>query len=258
MQIHDRPPHIRAEAVALLRAGMTNPAVAAKLGVPAGTIGYWKHLDVKRNPSLYPQPRAVNCPFCGDAELDEKPYAYLLGLYLGDGHIVHNKKQYSIAITCADAWPGLKDEAEDAIHRVMPGHSVRRRQRTGCAEIKCNSKHWICLFPQHGPGKKHTRRILLYDWQREIVDDYPELLLRGLIHSDGCRSVNRIKRRGAQTGYYEYPRYLFKNESAHIRDLYTETLTDLDIEWRYNKYNEISVAKRASVELMDTFIGPKY
>ena len=52
------------------------------------------------------------------------------------------------------------------------------------------SNAWPCLFPQHGPGKKHLRRIVLTRWQERSVRRAPELLLRGLIHSDGCRFVN--------------------------------------------------------------------
>ena len=28
-------------------------------------------------------------------------------------------------------------------------------------------KHWPCLFPQHGPGRKHERKIRLEAWQRD-------------------------------------------------------------------------------------------
>ena len=31
-------------------------------------------------------------------------------------------------------------------------------------------QHWPCLFPQHGPGRKHERPIVLEHWQRVIVD----------------------------------------------------------------------------------------
>jgi hypothetical protein len=30
-----------------------------------------------------------------------------------------------------------------------------------------------CPFPQHGPGKKHKRRIELEPWQRIIVSQHP-------------------------------------------------------------------------------------
>jgi hypothetical protein len=31
---------------------------------------------------------------------------------------------------------------------------------------------------------------VLEDWQHELVARSPDLLLRGLIHSDGCRFIN--------------------------------------------------------------------
>jgi len=61
------------------------------------------------------------------------------------------------------------------------------------------------------------RLISLTGWQRRICNQYPELLLRGLIHSDGCRVINRVWG-GAKR--YAYPRYEFSNRSpqdqAHL------------------------------------------
>ena len=45
-------------------------------------------------------------------------------------------------------------------------------------------------LPQHGAGRKHLRTIELEGWQREIVAQCPELFLRGLFNSDGCRAAN--------------------------------------------------------------------
>jgi hypothetical protein len=62
-------------------------------------------------------------------------------------------------------------------------------------------------------------------------------------------------RHGAKT--YSYLRYNFTNASADIRDLFTDTCDRLGIEWRQMNARNISVAKRASVEHLDRFIGPK-
>jgi hypothetical protein len=61
--------------------------------------------------------------------------------------------------------------------------------------VKSYSKHWPCLFPQHGPGRKHHRKIELEQWQFAIARKYPGELARGLFHSDGWRGVNRVRRR---------------------------------------------------------------
>jgi hypothetical protein len=85
--------------------------------------------------------------------MDESSYAYLLGLYLGDGHIVRGPRDvYVLAIACSDDWPGLMAAARQAMAAVMPASSVCGVKQTGCTMIKSYSKHWACLFPQHGPG----------------------------------------------------------------------------------------------------------
>jgi hypothetical protein len=78
----------------------------------------------------------------------------------------------------------------------------------GCTEVKSTSKHWPCLFPQHGPGRKHDRTIELAPWQRAIVEAHPGDFARGLFHSDGWRGVNRVRRPLADGDrWYEYARY---------------------------------------------------
>ncbi|GGO75275.1 hypothetical protein GCM10012289_49890 [Nonomuraea cavernae] len=209
---------------------------------------------------MTPNPRRHSCPRCHGRDLDGDAYAHLLGLYLGDGHLVRCRKQvFQLSLFCGDTWPGLIDEAAAAMARVMPTSSVSRRQRIGCTEVKSYAKHWPCLFPQHGPGAKHRRAIRLADWQQEIVSAHPGRFVRGLMHSDGYRGINHI-RRVLPSGErrYAYPRYLFKNESADILALCGEALDLLDVAWRYNKRNEISVARGEAVERLDEFVGPKY
>lgn len=125
--------------------------------------------------------------------------------------------------------------------------------------VSSYDRHWPCLFPQHGPGKKHDRPIELVGWQREIVDAHPWELIRGLIHSDGCRTTNWTTRPvGGATKRYEYPRYFFTNKSADILRLFTDTLDTLGVAWKKANAKNISVAKKASVALMDTHVGPKH
>jgi hypothetical protein len=95
--------------------------------------------------------------------------------------------------------------------------------------------HWPCLFPQHGPGKKHLRKIELAEWQKVIVEQCPGEFARGLFHSDGCRALNRVRRR-LESGerWYEYPRYVFVNESADILFLCGQALDRLGVEFRHS------------------------
>jgi hypothetical protein len=237
--------------------GFTDRAVAAAVGVPLQTVRNWR-TGQRRAPGRTSH-RAC-CYLCYQTPLDEPAYAYLLGLYLGDGHILHGRRDvFSLSIACADAWPGLIVAAEDALRQVMPVSSVSRRQKIGMTEVKSHSKHWPCLFPQHGPGRKHTRPIILADWQQEIVDRYPGDFVRGLIHSDGYRGMNRVRRVWAgEEHWYEYPRYLFSNESLDIMALCGAALDRLGVEWRFARYNMISVAKKESVARLDAHVGSKY
>jgi len=103
--------------------------------------------------------------------------------------------------------------------------------------------HWICVFPQHGAGPKHRRRIVLEGWQRELVQRFPRELIRGLIHSDGCRVINfTISPAGRR---YEYRRYHFTNHLDDIRELFVSTCHLIGVDCRPNSRWNISVARRA-------------
>ena len=142
-------------------------------------------------------------------DLDDR-YAFVLGLYLGDGMLSRGRRHvWRLRVSLDTKYPGILDEARTAIG-VVAGRSVGSTSRPGCVEIRSDWKHWICLFPQHGPGPKHRRPIRLEPWQVRIIEAYPAAFLAGLIRSDGCRCVNRVKGHG-------YPRYLFSNSSAEIR-----------------------------------------
>ncbi|MBA2327591.1 MAG: hypothetical protein H0V95_13235 [Actinobacteria bacterium] len=186
--------------------------------------------------------------------------AYLLGQYLGDGHLArHRRNVFRLRITTCDEYPDIRAECEAAVRAVMPGKQVGRLPKAGCTDVSCYSKHWPCLFPQHGKGMKHGRPIMLLRWQERIAYDlHPELLIRGLIHSDGCRCINRVTSRtesGPNT--YEYPRYFFTNVSGHIRGIFLGACRRLGIDYHYNQPTSISIARRESVALLDSFVGPK-
>jgi hypothetical protein len=115
-------------------------------------------------------------------------------------------------------------------------------------------KAWPCLFPQHGPGKKHQRPIVLEPWQRDLVEHDPRGFIRGLIHTDGWRGVNKVRVKGKD---YAYPRYQFSNRSDDIRRLFTDACDLLGVAWRPWGRWHISVARRDSVALLDEFVGLK-
>jgi hypothetical protein len=233
---------------------------AAICGVSIRAIRHWRAGDRRTGPDRY-RTSTPTCPRCGGRGLNREAYAYLLGLYLGDGHITRSQRTHVLWLACSDAWPGLLALAKQTTSLVMPSSKVFCASHHGvaCTYVKSVSKHWPCLFPQHGPGRKHERRIELEPWQQEIVNSHPGDFARGLFHSDGCRLINRVRRplKGGERSY-EYPRYLFVNMSADIHRLCGEALDQLGVAWRFSKPTTISVARREAVARLDEFTGPKY
>jgi hypothetical protein len=242
-------------ALLLSDADVLDRETAIICSVSVQAIRHWRYGT--RRGSRHTEPK---CPRCDGRPLDEPTYAYLLGLYLGDGHIARGRRDvYALTVACSDAWLRLMTQARQAMCAVMPASKVFAVRKTGCTLLKSTSKHWPCLFPQHGPGRKHQRRIVLDPWQRAIVEAFPGSFVRGLLHSDGCRVINRVRHRCADGDRrYEYPRYFFSNESADILGLCGEALDLLEISWRFSRRNVISVARRQAVARLDEFVGPKY
>lgn len=158
-----------------------------------------------------------------------------------------------LRVSCANAYPQLIQSCEQAMLAVLAAR-VQRIQKHGCVSVESSGAHWPCLLPQHGPGKKHERPIVLADWQRGIVTAHPGDFVRGLFHSDGCRVANRVTVRGKG---YVYPRYMFSNESADIMGLCQWALDLLGVAWRMNRRNCLSVARREAVAALDRHVGPK-
>jgi hypothetical protein len=116
------------------------------------------------------------------------------------------------------------------------------------------SKHWPCLIPQHGPGKKHLRPIRLAPWQTEIISGQRRQFIRGLIHSDGTRIV-ATERKGSYVR--RAPRYAFSNLSEDIKQLFCESCDELGIRWTRPSDRQIAIYRLASVAILDEFVGPK-
>ncbi|HEX3978421.1 MAG TPA: hypothetical protein VHW96_19270 [Solirubrobacteraceae bacterium] len=113
-------------------------------------------------------------------------------------------------------------------------------------------RHWPCLFPQHGPGRKHERPIVLAAWQEMLVERWPEHLIRGLIHSDGCRFQNTGR------GGWSQPRYSFSNHSADIHAIFRAACDRLTLRWTEARPYTTYVSRKTDVHRLDQFIGPKH
>lgn len=225
--------------------------ICRRLNLPRNTVINW--LYRRRSRPMGPPRTCWRCTEPAKPSPHAAAYAYLLGQYLGDGYLVTTARVPVLRICCADAYPKIMDECDEAMRAVM-AKSVQRVHSVGCTYIQAYSMHWSCLLPQSGPGKKHERPIILEEWQREIVTAHPGKFARGLFHSDGCRALNTVKVKGR---LYQYPRYFFQNESTDILKLCGEALDLLGVQWRFNRRNSLSVAKREAVSILDGHVGAK-
>jgi hypothetical protein len=216
----------RDQVASLVASGLNDCQIERETGIPRRTISDWRRGTLKgRHPSL--------CPVC-EATPERLPaasYAYLLGVYLGDGYLVHaHRGVYRLRVACDllhlnIAW-WIALAIEDVCGRRA---ALQPRLHTRALDVSSYWKHWPCLFPQHGPGRKHSRPIALEPWQQRIVDAHADQLVRGLIHSDGSRHINRIKH---PKRTYEYVRYEFSNRSEDIKRIFCDACDALGVQWR--------------------------
>ncbi|GAA1071433.1 hypothetical protein GCM10009642_00750 [Nocardiopsis metallicus] len=258
------------ETFQLKAQGLTDREIAARCGVSIYAVRHWRY-GRRRNPETEARraDRTMYCPKCSDGKLNHEAYAYLLGAYLGDGHITLGRRDvYVLWIHYDNKYPQLISYCTAAMEAVFPIKSFKAK-RPGSVAIKGASKHWPCIFPQHGPGHKHSRSIVLEPWQQEIADEQSEALIRGFIHSDGCRAINRIPKRRPDGGatHYEYPRYHFTNTSTDIIEIFTRALDRLGIAWKIHVNKRelplrnaqiVSISRKDAVAKMERIVGPKY
>jgi hypothetical protein len=251
--------------LALAAEGLNHCEISRCTGIPRTTVRNW--VTGTRMPGVpVRQAAGVACSACGHAPHDFAAlpgveYAYLLGLYLGDGTIsAHRRGVFVLRIALDAKYPRIIEGCEAAMAAVLPQNKVYSATRLwngrpSCVEVGASSKQWPCLFPQRGPGMKHTRPIFLAEWQEAICMEHTEPFLRGLIHSDGCRAINTVTSRHGKT--YSYPRYQFTNASCDIRDIFYAACRHIGVEARRMNARTISIAKREHVARLDEFIGPK-
>jgi hypothetical protein len=190
--------------------------IARELSTPRATVQDWRRGRTPDFDRVCTRgfPNGWVCEVCrGDPmTLPQIPYMYLLGPYLGDGYIAsHARGVYRLRIYCANAYPGLIERCEQAMGTII-ATKVSRVRCVGCTEVASFSKHWPCLLPQHGPGRKHERRIELTLWQRELVDLDPR-------PHPGAAALGRVQ--GAELGERDpvFPVPLLQRVGGHPGDL---------------------------------------
>jgi hypothetical protein len=239
----------------LIEHGMTEREVVETTGIPASTVGRWRQGRTSafgERIATPPRRWRMGVP---------RAYSYLLGMYLGDGCVSRGKRAHMLRVALDAAYPMIIAQCQVAMRVLMPNAVAYVYPRRGARMVYVQSVTdlWLQAFPQHGPGRKHERPIVLEDWQQQIVDAYPEEFLRGLIDSDGCRTVNRFttKLPSGRVAEYAYARYFFSNLSPDIRGLFCTTCDALGLRWTQSNPRNISVSHRVSVARLDEFVGPK-
>jgi hypothetical protein len=238
-------------ALELRSAGYATKTIARELGVPRSTVRYWfgRGAGVAQSAEAIGL-KPIQCGFDSHHQHQDSAYAYLLGMYLGDGHLVRSQSTYVLRVF-------LNEKQGDVIQRVMASIStllphnrvsVRVRRNTAVAVVTSYSRAWPTFLPQHGPGRKHTRSLVLESWQREIVARHPGEFLRGLIESDGSRHRRIV-------GGRDYPAYSFSNRSEDILQMFMWAGGLLGLRPRRASRVAISIARRADVARFDVITG---
>jgi hypothetical protein len=246
--MYDAP--ARRAALEMVAAGVSLSEISRATGIHRSTVRAW----VSR-----PDPVSFECFRCSLLQpARARGYAALLGFYLGDGCVSTFRHRSTLRISCDAALPGIVDDVTRLVRTMRAPGGVFHVSAPGVVVVSSNWKHWPCLFPQHGPGRKHDRPIVLADWQRDVVVAHPGDFLRGLFHSDGWRVDNWTTRtvRGEKRRY-DYPRWQFSNRSDDIRALCCWALDLADVPWRHSGPWVVSVSRREAVARLDALIGPK-
>jgi hypothetical protein len=256
------PREVRAEALALVKAGLNDCEISRRLGIPRRTILDWRKPPSKRYVRTIV---TETCPRCWlparPMQFSAPDYAELLGLYLGDGYISAHPRTSRLRIALDAKYVRIIEETEELVRRCFPHNPVGRVQAHGGTMyfVSVYSTHLPCLFPQHGPGPKHRRALEFEDWQLEVVDAAPFAFLRGCIRSDGCVFVNRTDVHRPKP--YEYLSYAFSNMSGDIVDLFVATCEQVGVFTRVNQTARglwtVRINRRASVALLLEHVGRK-
>src|SRR5882672_3873737 len=91
----------------LSKLGVIDKETARICGVSIRAVRHWRAGDRRGNRVGPARSSKPTCPRCHGRALDAAAYAYLLGLYLGDGHITRGPRSHVLWIACTNTWPGL-------------------------------------------------------------------------------------------------------------------------------------------------------
>ena len=121
------PPQVRAQALALVDAGLNDCEISRHLGIPRRTILGWRKPPSKRNLRRVITETCPRC-WCAAKPIHFTPddYAELLGLYLGDGCISAGARTFRMRIALDAKYPMIENVAAQApVPRMLYGTKAR-------------------------------------------------------------------------------------------------------------------------------------
>ena len=198
-------------------------------------------------------------------------YCYVLGLYFGDGYISCINTLYNVyrlRIEQDTKYPTLIQYQIDMLRVLFPNNTVgtiyNKANGAKSVTIYVDSKTLPYIFPHLGVGRKHLREIILTEWQKEWIEIDPYPFIKGLIHSDGSRYIHK-------QGKYQSVYYNFTNSSMDIIQMLCGAFDLCGIKYRIHSRpsvgptgiltgavkHTLTMNCRSSVEILDSFIGPK-
>lgn len=164
----DRGPSCRARRRPGL-GGVDDASNAAAHGVAVKTLRRWCAMYARDGQTRGQTHLAAPCPRCTDGPLDEAAYCELLGWYLGDGYISTARRGvYGLHVVNDRRYPRDLGRIAELMKRVKPQARPHTREVPGAIIETVSWKHLPCVFPQHGPGRKHTRSMRLAYWQERL------------------------------------------------------------------------------------------
>ena len=189
---------------------MSIASIAAQCDLPQGTVSRWCRGLLSADAQHLRDTGVVRrrCERCGVGAHDGLPgsaYAYLLGIYLGDGCLGTAGKSVALRIVMDAAYPAIIDEVAEAILTVRGEGTVSRHSPRGerCVALTSYTRAWLCLFPQHGSRPQAPAA----DLARALAAIHRQGVPRSLrARADPVRRLARRQSRARQRRDYEYPR----------------------------------------------------
>jgi hypothetical protein len=175
--MRSRDPRQVIEALQLKQAGLTDRAVSEATGVPVNTIRIWR----RNGPPRLVRWILEGAPLCATCQqpahdfdgLPPASYAYLVGVYLGDGCLARAGGSWNLRISLDASYPGIVGECCSAVSALRGRQAGVCPSRRDGSVVSSNWISWPCLLPQHGPGRKHERKIEFLSWQRSSLIGRP-------------------------------------------------------------------------------------